>query len=211
MIPAKRFYMIRHGQTEHNAARLMAGHTDSPLTETGKLQARQVQEVMRRLEEKPKVIVHSNLSRARDTAGIINEVLGVPMHEDPDIAEHYCGDWEGLPYEECESMLTGWDTPPNGESFEAFCARIARSKTNTLNTHDNPALIVCHGGVFRAFGKLYGLNTPGVFKNCHLYEFMPAPEEPRFPWRVWSYGLDQDDFREETRVYHDSDRLDEDR
>lgn len=206
MIPAKRFYMIRHGETEHNAARLLAGHTDSMLTAKGRNQAKAVQDVMKRLapQDTPKTIVHSNLSRARDTAGIINEVLNIPMHEDPDIAEHFCGDWEGKPYDECESMLTGWETPPNGECFDDFCTRIARSKTNTLNTHGELSLIVCHGGVFRAFGRLYGLNTPGIFKNCHLYEFEPMLENKIFPWRVWSYGLDQDNFREENDVYHKS-------
>lgn len=204
MIPAKRFYMIRHGETEHNAARLLAGHTDSMLTERGRNQAKSVQDVIIKLDKKPKVIVHSNLSRARDTAAIINQVLDVPMHEDPDIAEHFCGDWEGKPYAECESMLTGWDTPPNGECFDDFCARIIRSKTRTLNTHSTIPLIVCHGGVFRAFGRLYGLNTPGAFKNCHLYEFEPAADDLKFPWKVWSYGLDQESFKEESSVYHNS-------
>lgn len=197
--------MIRHGETEHNAARLLAGHTDSMLTERGRNQAKSVQDVMVKLQDKPNFIVHSNLSRARDTATIINQVLNISMHEDADIAEHYCGDWEGKPYSECESMLTGWDTPPNGEEFDEFCARIIRSKTRALNAHPSHIpLIVCHGGVFRAFGKIYGLNTPGVFKNCHLYEFEPDAPNLKFPWKVWSYGLDQQKFKEESRVYHNS-------
>lgn len=204
IIPAKRFYMIRHGQTEHNAARLMAGSIDSPLTQHGRGQAKSVQDVIMKLQDKPEVIVHSHLSRARDTASIINEVLNVPMHEDPDIAEHFCGDWEGVPYEQCDSLLTGWETPPNGECFDDFCARIKRSKINALSNHSALPLIVCHGGVFRGFGRLYGLNTPGVFKNCHLYEFEPSDETPHFPWKVWSYGMDQDNFREESKVFHDA-------
>ncbi|MBX2833542.1 MAG: histidine phosphatase family protein, partial [Micavibrio sp.] len=31
-VPIKHFYMIRHGQSEANAAKILAGHTDSPLT-----------------------------------------------------------------------------------------------------------------------------------------------------------------------------------
>ncbi len=205
MIPAKHFYMIRHGQTEHNAARLLAGHTDSQLTDLGRTQATAVQNVVSRLEVKPEFIVHSNLSRARDTATIINEALDVPMTEDADIAEHYCGDWEGTPYSECESMLTGWDTPPNGECFDAFCARIKRCKINTLNKPESPALIVCHGGVFRGFGRLYSLNTPGIFKNCHLYEFIPNSENPAFPWDVWSYHHEDEILhRSKETVFHDS-------
>lgn len=209
VLPLKSFYMIRHGETEHNAARLLAGHTDSQLTVNGRTQAKAVQNVMSGLINKPKVIVHSHLSRARDTATIINEVLNVPMIEDEDIAEHFCGDWEGRPYDECMSMLTGWDTPPNGECFDAFCERIIRCKAKTLGEDlGHPPLIVCHGGVFRAFGRVYGLNTPGVFKNCHLYEFLPNEGAGIFPWDVFSYHHDGVQLhRVNERVYADSPTL----
>ena len=204
MIPAKHFYMIRHGQTEANAARLMAGSLDSPLTEMGRQQARDVHAIVQNLVIKPEMIVHSQLSRARETAAIINEALNLPMYEDPDIAEHFCGDWEGKPYEECRSMLDGWATPPNGESFDDFCTRIRRAKTTALNRSKGPVLIVSHGGVFRGLGKLYGLNTPGVFKNCHLYEFQPDPAQEKFPWRVWHYDSQT---RSESSVFHESEEI----
>lgn len=208
MITPKRFYMIRHGETEHNAARLLAGHTDSKLTQRGREQAKSVHKILPHVHNKPNIILHSNLSRARDTASIINEALNLPMIEDQDIAEHYCGDWEGKPYAECESMLTGWDTPPNGESFDEFCLRIKRSKNNILNSQSSILpLIVCHGGVFRAFGRIYGLNTPGVFKNCHLYEFEPNPEDTKFPWKVWSYSDEHAQVRQENLVYQNSQPL----
>ena len=203
-IISKHFYMIRHGETEANAARLMAGSLDSPLTPKGRDQAREARDIVKNLEIKPKVIVHSHLSRARDTASIINEALGVPTFEDSDLAEFHAGDWEGVPYEQCAELLTGWPSPPNGETYDNFAARIQRGKNRALNTHNAPVLIVCHGGVFRGFGKLYGLNTPGVFKNCHLYEFQPDTNHQKFPWRVWSYGDTQANFREETSVFHDS-------
>lgn len=204
MIPAKHFYMIRHGETEANAARLMAGSLDSPLTENGKAQARAVQIIAQKLTIKPALIVHSHLSRARDTATIINEVLGVPMHEDPDLAELACGDWEGKPYEECRGILSEWITPPNGESYEEFCTRIQRGKKRALEMHDDPVLIVCHGGVFRGFGKIYGLNTPGVFRNCHLHEFHPDSANEKFPWRVWHYDHDTELQRAESTVFKEN-------
>ncbi len=207
MIPAKHFYMIRHGETEANAAKMMAGSLDSPLTQKGRDQARAVQIIVRKLDVKPIAIMHSNLSRARETAAIINEALNLPMHEDPDIAEHFCGEWEGKPYEQCRSMLDGWDTPPGGESFDDFCTRIRRSKTNALTKHSGPVLIVSHGGVFRGLGKLYGLNTPGVFRNCHLHEFAPDPVNKKFPWKVWNYDHAEQLIRNESSVFHDSDEI----
>lgn len=210
-LPQKHFYMIRHGETEANAARIMAGSLDSPLTHVGKEQARSVQHIVMAMEIKPSVIVHSNLSRARDTAAIINEVLSVPMYEEPDIAELHAGDWEGVPYDECAELLSGWPTPPNGESFDAFCTRIARGKKRVLDAYNGPVLIVSHGGVFRALGGLYGLQTPGVFRNCHMYEFMPAPERAFFPWDVYSYGFGatSEPTRSPEPVFYESPRLDE--
>lgn len=201
-LPAKHFYMIRHGQTDANAARIMAGSLDSPLTDLGREQARSVHTILKTLDLKPTTIVHSHLSRARDTANIINEVLNVPLFEEPDIAELHAGDWEGVPYEECEELLTGWPTPPNGESFTEFCARLKRGKARRLNEHDGPILMVSHGGVFRGFGGIYGLQTPGIFENCHLYEFVPDSLNEQFPWQVWSYA--DCGTREQTNVYRAS-------
>lgn len=189
MIIAKHFYMIRHGQTEANAAEVMAGSMDSPLTKHGREQAYAVQKIVASLSVKPKVIAHSHLSRARDTANIINEVLGVPMMEDPDLAELHAGDWEGVPWADCPDLLTGWPDPPGGEPFEEFMLRVKRGKNRHLEAHEGPVLIVCHGGVFRAFGKLYDLEVGSIIQNCHLYEFEPDPEGGSFPWRAWHYDL----------------------
>lgn len=194
MIPVKPFYMIRHGETEANAAQIMAGSMDSPLTQTGREQARAVQNVVTRLAVKPSLIVHSNLSRARDTAGIINEVLGLPMIEDADFAEIHAGDLEGVSWSQCQHF-DDWRDMPNGERFEDFFARVRRAKNRYLGrksgSNEGPVMIVCHGGVFRAFAKMFDIEMWGV-NNCHLHEFTPAeisPEIPAkaFPWDVWHY------------------------
>ncbi len=205
-LPLKHFYMIRHGQTEANKREVMAGSTDSPLTELGREQAKSVQKVVSELKVKPKTIVHSDLSRARDTAHIINEVLNVPMHEEPDIAEIHSGDWEGRPWAECEDLLDGWPTPPNGETFDEFAERLRKGKKLHIEQHDGPVLLVCHGGVMRGFGAIYGLNTPGIFENCHLHEFHPDPENTHFPWQVWNYRYTDQLMREESTVYKNSKR-----
>ena len=206
MIVAKHFYMIRHGETEANRARIMAGSVDTPLTKNGKDQARKAAYIVKSLKVKPKTVVHSHLSRARDTANIINAVLDVPLHEDPDFSELHAGDWEGESYDKCRELLVGWGTPPNGESFDDFFERIKRGKNTHLQKHEGPVLIVCHGGVFRAFGKIYGIDTLGV-ENCHLYEFVPNTENEIFPWTVWQYDqLENGEIlRKKALVYHDQD------
>ena len=186
MIPAKHFYMIRHGETEANAARIMAGSLDSPLTANGRNQARIIHTVIDKLAIKPRKIIHSQLSRARDTASIINEYLRVPMHEDPDYAEMHAGDWEGVPYEDCPALLKDWTDPPGGETCDQFFSRVKRAKIRALEDKDSPVMVVCHGGVFRAFLKLHNIHIEGV-KNCMLYEFAPKTEAHPFPWNVWRY------------------------
>jgi len=188
-LPAKHFYMIRHGETQANAARIMAGHLDSPLTAKGRQQALEAQKVVSALQNKPVAIFHSHLSRARETATIINEALNAPMHEDPDLAEIYAGDWEGATYEVIAEMFDGWPDVPNGESHIDFFQRVKQGKTRALNRFNDPVLIVCHGGVMRAFGEIHGIPTPGKFQNAHLYEFVPKPENPKFPWAIYDYRL----------------------
>lgn len=191
MIPAKPFYMIRHGETKANKAFIIAGQTETPLTDKGREQARLVQPQALALEIKPSAIIHSNLSRARDTAVIINKVLNIPIHEDSNFAELFSGDQEGAPYSECMGFLNGFETPINGESFEAFFERIKIAMTDALERYDTPVLITCHGGVFRALGGIYNLKVTKVVDNCCLCEFQPNTEKSPFPWDVYSYDYDE--------------------
>lgn len=179
--------MIRHGQTEANAARIMAGSMDSPLTDLGREQAYAVQNVVKALDTKPTAIFHSHLQRARDTAAIINEVLNVELFEDADLAEIHAGELEGAPYEECQQLFTTWPDIPDGETTDQFFERVKRGKCNAINAYPDPVLIVCHGGVMRAFGEIHGVETPGRFENAHLYGFYPNGDKQHFPWDVFDY------------------------
>jgi broad specificity phosphatase PhoE len=170
-IPLKKFYMIRHGETEANAARLMAESIDTPLTQNGYQQANEARKVLEKLEHKPAAIFHSNLSRARDTASTMNKNLKRPMYED------------------CEELFNGWPIVDSAETPNEFFMRIKRGKTKALERFNDPILIVCHGGVMRAFSNIYGFNTPGRFQNAHLYEFNPIDGDHKFPWDVYDYRL----------------------
>jgi broad specificity phosphatase PhoE len=205
MIPVKPFYMIRHGETEANAAQIMAGSLDSPLTHTGRAQARAVQDVVTRLTVKPSLIVHSNLSRARETASIINEVLDLPMVEDPDVAEIHAGDLEGVGWEHCHHF-DDWRDMPNGERFQDFFERVRRAKNRHLGSSKGPVLIVSHGGVFRALAKMYGIEMWGV-NNCHLHEFVPGSVSGTtpgnsFPWDVWHYDYEDELLRRKAESFY---------
>lgn len=188
-IPLKPFYMIRHGQTEANATRIMAGSVDSPLTAIGRQQALEASKVVAALDVKPAAIFHSNLSRARDTALTINTALNVPTHEDENLAEIHAGVLEGAPYEECIQLFESWPHVEGGEHPQNFFERVRKGKSDAIDQFDEPVLIVCHGGVMRAFGEIHGVTTPGRFENAHLYEFAPNTQKKHFPWDVFDYHL----------------------
>lgn len=192
MLPAKRFYMIRHGQTVANARRVMAGWMDSPLTDEGRRQASEAAKIVAAVAPRPQSIVYSPLSRARDTAAIINAALGnLPMTPSEDIRELYAGSWEGVTYDvSYQRIVDGFD-PPDGETYDIFRARVRKGLTEGMDAAEGPALFVAHGGVFRAVAGLYGLHAYG-FRNCHLYEFEPNPARPAFPWTVWEYDSGPD-------------------
>lgn len=72
-------FLIRHGETDWNRDRRIQGATDIPLNDTGRQQARTAAaELGTRLDTRhPVGVVASDLSRARETAGIIADELGL--------------------------------------------------------------------------------------------------------------------------------------
>lgn len=100
--------MVRHGQSEANANDIWAGNLDSPLTEQGKQEAYALQETVQLLDPKPTKIIYSTLSRARDTALILNKTLDLKAEEYPDIHERNLGEWQGKPRSQTGRSL--WNT-----------------------------------------------------------------------------------------------------
>jgi broad specificity phosphatase PhoE len=189
-LPSKHFYIIRHGETEANAAKCMSGQVDTPLTHLGISQAQKTAAIMGGLDPKPNIILHSHLSRARDTAAYLNEALGLQMIEDAAWAEQHFGDWQGTPYHETQNLVRAGNPPPNGETREIFYERVLNAALLALDKYELP-LIVCHGGVIRGIAAALGRKIQGVH-NCVLYEFKPAESSSRanFAWNVYEYDAE---------------------
>ena len=147
MLPLKPFYMIRHGESEANKEHVFAGHIDSPLTDLGRSQAEQARIILESLPIKPDLIAHSHLSRARDTALIMDRDLKIPMYEDPDLAEIFYGEQQGQTITEENKTFIHTIDPPGGETHEEFKNRILRGISNALNKAEL-VLITGHGGCF---------------------------------------------------------------
>ena len=102
----KTVYFVRHGETLFNQQRRLQGWRDSPLSDRGVEQVRRVARALKRLEIHEALI--SPLGRARQTAAIICEELGICSFETPDLREVSFGDFEGNTLEERISDFRMW-------------------------------------------------------------------------------------------------------
>jgi probable phosphoglycerate mutase len=153
-------YAARHGETEWNAQARWQGHTDMPLNETGRAQARALAQALRCTVLAG--VVASDLSRARETAQIVAVELGLAIaYVDPALRERAIGVFEGLTREQCETLhpeawsawLASKRVPPGGEAHEALTARVVAAvgrAAERVATEDSAALVITHGGALRA-------------------------------------------------------------
>ena len=137
-----------------NAEDRYQGRLDSPLTDTGRAQAEAAALTMRgRGIER---LLCSPLGRARDTARVVENALGLRAEIDADLAESDIGRWEGLTRDEVESAYPGELArreedrlryrPPGGESLVDMLVR-ARAVAGRLD--GRTTLIVGHSAINR--------------------------------------------------------------
>jgi probable phosphoglycerate mutase len=172
-------YLARHGETDWNAVGRWQGHTDVPLNETGRQQARALALTLRPYGVH--AAVSSDLSRARETAQIVAQALGVPLGPaDPDLRERGFGVFEGLTRQECElqhpdawaAWLAERRTPAGAETKEALAARVASAATRValhVATDEAAALVVTHGGALRALVEAVTGQMPPFVKNGEVW------------------------------------------
>ena len=115
-------HLIRHGETELNATRVVQPF-DTPLNGRGE---RQAARLAQRLATAG--IVHvlcSDLPRARMTAAPLVRATGASVEYTPLLQERNFGDLRGRPYAELREDIFARDfVPPGGESWSEFDARV---------------------------------------------------------------------------------------
>lgn len=142
------FWFLRHGETDWNARGLSQGNVDVPLNVTGSLQARSAAERLR--DRGITTIVSSPLSRARVTAEIVGDALGLPVRIDDGLREVRFGVQEGKPMSDWfPNWVAGRFTPEGAESFAALRRRAVTS-INLATALPPVVLVVAHGALFRA-------------------------------------------------------------
>lgn len=150
--------LIRHGQTDWNAAGRWQGHTDIPLNEKGLAQA---EALARRLHDWPiKAIYTSDLQRASATAQAISQTTGASVITDVAWRERFAGDLEGHTWEEIRTQMPeiwavlrqGSGEAPTGETYSELRQRVAAAYQSILDQHpDEMIAIVSHGGTLHNF------------------------------------------------------------
>ncbi len=182
MIPLRRFYFLRHGQTDWNREGRYQGVTDVPLNATGVLQAREAAAALAGVQID--MIVASPLIRALKTAAIVSETVGAPMHIDSGLRERNFGSFDGhvvremklkfgVPLDmEAPSILPS-DADCWGEIFERVPPVIGHwLAANPQATF----LFVAHGGVFDALHSfLVGPRIGAESKHASPYVVAPSP------------------------------------
>jgi broad specificity phosphatase PhoE len=117
--------LVRHGETEYNAAETFRGRADVPLNENGLSQARLLGEYLSR--EKIDVVYASPLQRTVKTAAAIAAPHKLEVNVVANLNDIDCGEWQGLTLKEVKERYSDvyqdWlDTPeqvkiPGGESL----------------------------------------------------------------------------------------------
>ncbi|MBI4667150.1 MAG: histidine phosphatase family protein [Nitrospinae bacterium] len=150
--------LVRHGATAATEEGKFCGRRDLPLSNEGEHQAKSIAGMM--ALERPGRILSSPLARARQTAGITAQGLGLPVELAPELFEADFGEWDGLSFDEVQKRYPGeygrfrsldiGFAFPGGEPLADFCDRV-RSAAEIIRgaLGPKPVAVFSHGGVIR--------------------------------------------------------------
>lgn len=194
------FAILRHGRTVWNQQRRIQGQTDTPLADEGREQARAWGRALARQGPSGEwgcwdAFLTSDLERAKATARLMNEALGLPMAAftaDPRLREGDWGLWTGMGVEELRTARAadlarqeaqGWDfRPEGGESRTEILERSLAALADAAAA--NPGgrvVVVTHQGVLKCLAyHLLGLR---------MLPSEPVPIEP-YTWQGLAWDRD---------------------
>lgn len=173
---ATRVLVIRHGETDWNAAARIQGGTDIALNERGRWQAQQLARAL--AGERIDAVYSSDLQRAHQTASAIAGLSGAAHHVDVRLRERGFGEFEGLTFDEIAQRWPEaserWRRrdpdfgPGGGERLVDFYERSVEAAGRLAAAHAGQHLaLVAHGGVldclYRAATGL-ALNAPRTWQ-----------------------------------------------
>ena len=149
-----RIILIRHGETDWNIEGRWQGQADVALNQTG---WRQAQEMAHALEAAGITAIYSSdLLRARQTAQVLADACGLPVHLDSRLREIHQGEWQGMLFSEIQARHAqayqdqkqnplGF-APPGGETAVEVRQRIVSAAQDLIRLHPGDTIaVVSHG------------------------------------------------------------------
>jgi len=152
-----RFCLVRHGETDWNAASRLQGHTDIDLNAKGLAQAKQMARALKNINLQFDVLYTSDLQRAAKTAQAIEVLFKTTAISNTALRERHLGALQGLTTDEApvrepdlwKSHLSRniEENLRDGESIRQFCDRIKTALEKIRLDHSGKTiLLVSHGG-----------------------------------------------------------------
>jgi uncharacterized phosphatase len=191
--------LIRHGQTDWNAALRIQGSTDVPLNDVGR---RQAGSIIDRLDaSRWDVVVSSPLSRARETAEILAAGLGLELGPAiPELVERGYGEAEGAT---AEVIRENWpDRQYPGMELEAEVQARGAAALAAIEERfpGRNVLAVSHGTLIRLTAGFVTGTVVGSLPNTAIVELDHVGDE----WILVDAELAVDGVEAATRIGHPS-------
>lgn len=144
-------YVVRHGKTGWNDKKRTMGCMDIPLCDEGIEQAKELKDKLEKINID--LIICSPLTRAKETANIINEDKNVEIKIENKIVERSMGDLECSNYPSYEENERIWSLEENTDDY--YIEPMVNFKNRIYNYldklveqyNDKDVLLVTHGGV----------------------------------------------------------------
>ena len=144
-----RVFIVRHGQTDHNVQKILQGHLDTDINETGKEQAEIVGKYLSRIPFD--YFVSSDLTRCQQTLlPILSHQQTKTVKYTANLRERDMGKVEGMYLKDAlEKYGPGFRNL--GEKEGALCKRVEKEWNEIIEQGHNNVLVCTHGGVITRF------------------------------------------------------------
>ena len=156
----RRFFLIRHGETEFNRLGVFRGRFEVDLNDRGRKQAREIGRALH--GEGIESIYTSPLGRAVETAQIVGQELGLGYEIIEAFNNIALGKWQGVPKEEIKRDYPQawelWATEPEqleipaGETVEHVRRRAFDGLMQVLKKEPATFAVVTHRSVIKTLG-----------------------------------------------------------
>jgi broad specificity phosphatase PhoE len=161
------FTFLRHGESIGNRDHHVQGQHDFPLSLAGDQQARELANLWLAEGKEFDAIISSPLSRAQQTAKIIQKALNLPLITEPLWTERHRGIIQGMERKKARKHINVEELhrpfhndPDLGESDWTLSMRSGRAVQTLFSHPPGKYLVVTHGGILnKAIHNIFGIKT----------------------------------------------------